>query len=256
MLLDLGCGHGLISRAFSPSFTRILATDPSAVMVAQARSSTPPDSNITFHEGSAEDLSDVEDDSLDMVVSGQAAHWFDYSKVWPELKKKVRSGGTLAFWGYKDNLFVDYPAATKIMSHYCYGPNTMGPCWEQPGRNILRDRYHAIVPPPEDWQDIERIEYEPSTKGSGCGEGTVLMHKRAKLGEMEGYIRTFSAYHNWMAQHMNEKAKKDDGEGDIVDEMFEKMVEAELEWKAQGGNWRDFEVENEWGTVILLARKK
>ena len=256
LLLDLGCGHGLISRALSPSFTHILATDPSTVMVAQAQSSTPINSNITFKERSAEDLSDVEDGSLDMVVAGQAAHWFDYSKVWPELKKKVRSGGTLALWGYNDNIFVDYPAATKILDRYCYGPDTMGPCWEQPGRNILRDRYHTIVPPPEDWQDVERIEYEPSTKGSDSGKGTVLMHKKAKLGEMEGYTRTFSAYHNWMAQHMNEKAKKDGGEGDIVDEMFEKMIEAEPEWKIQGQNWRDFEVENEWGSVILLARKK
>jgi SAM-dependent methyltransferase len=255
-LLDLGCGHGLISRELSPSFTRILATDPSAVMIAQAQSSTPSDSNITFREASAEDLSDVEDGSLDMVVAGQAAHWFDYSKMWPELKKKVRSRGTVAFWGYKDNLFVDYPTATRILDHYCYGPETMGKFWEQPGRNILRDRYKAIVPPPEDWQDIERIEYEPATSGSGSGKGTVLMHKKAKLGEIEGYVRTFSAYHNWMAQHTEEKAKKDGGEGDIVDEMFEKILEAEPEWKAQGENWRDIEVENEWGTVILLARNK
>lgn len=225
-------------------------------MVAQAQSSTPSDSNITFKEASAEDLSEVEDGSLDMVVAGQAAHWFDYSKVWPELKKKLRTGGTLAFWGYKDNIFVDYPAATKIMDHYCYGSDTMGPFWEQPGRNILKDKYQAIVPPPEDWQDIERIEYEPSTDGSGSGDGTVLMHKKAKLGEIEGYIRTFSSYHNWMAQHTEQKTKEDGGQGDIVDEMFEKMVDAEPEWKAQGDKWRDIEVENEWGTVILLARKK
>jgi hypothetical protein len=225
-------------------------------MVSQAQSSTPQSLNITFKEGSAEDLSGIEDSSLDMVVSGQAAHWFDYSKVWPELRKKVRSGGTLAFWGYKDNLLVDYPAATKIFDHYCYGPDTMGPLWEQPGRNILRDRYKAIVPPSEDWQDIQRIEYEPSTNGSGSGEGTVLMHKKAKPGEIEGYVRTFSAYHSWMAQHSEEKARKDGGKGDIVDEMFDKMVEAEAEWRAHWANWRDIEVENEWGTVILLARKK
>ena len=255
-LLDLGCGHGLISRALSPSFTRILATDPSAVMVAQAQSSTPLDSNITFKEGSAEDLSSIEDGSLDVVVSGQAAHWFDYSKVWPELRRKVRSGGTLAFWGYKDNLLVDYPAATKIMDHYCYGPDTMGPFWEQPGRDILREKYEAIVPPSKDWEAVERIQYEPATNGAGSGQGEVLMHSKAKLGELKGYIRTFSAYHNWMAQHTEEKAKIDGGKGDIVDEMFDKMIEAEPKLKALGESWGDFEVENEWGSVILLARRK
>jgi hypothetical protein len=59
-----------------------------------------------------------------------------------------------------------------------------------------------------------------------------------------------------MAEHPQQKARKDGGEGDIVDEMFEKMLEVEPEWKKQGENWRDIPVENEWGSVILLARKK
>lgn len=28
---------------------------------------------------------------------GQAAHWFDHSKVWPQLTKHVRPGGTVAY---------------------------------------------------------------------------------------------------------------------------------------------------------------
>jgi len=248
LLLDLGCGHGLISRELSPSFTRLIATDPSAPMIAQAKSSSTSHPNIEFSVGSAEDLSALEDGSLDMVVAGQAAHWFDYSKVWKEISKKVRRGGTLAFWGYKDNVFVDYPKATEILDQYCYGPTTMGPYWEQPGREILRNKFHDIVPPESEWEDVERIEYEPGTQGKGSGEGECLMAKRLKLGEMEGYARTFSSYHNWKAKNGDKK--------DIVEEMFEKMLEAEPEWKAKGEAWRDFEVENEWGSVILLARKK
>lgn len=194
--------------------------------------------------------------SLDMVVAGQAAHWFDFSKTWLELKRTVRSGGTVAFWGYKDNIFVDYPRASQLLLDYCYNEGTMGPFWEQPGRNILREKYRAIVPPAEDWDDIERIEYEPGTKGRASGEGEVLMQKRLKLGEMEGYARTFSSYHNWMAGNEGIKARKDGGEGDIVDEMFDKMLEAEPKWKAMGDKWRDLEVDSEWGSVILLARRK
>jgi SAM-dependent methyltransferase len=258
LLLDLGCGHGLISRELSPSFTRVLATDPSSSMITQAASSSSSTQypNIEFKQASAEDLSFIEDGTLDMVVAGQAAHWFDYAKVWPELGKKMRKGGTLAFWGYKDNYFVNYPKATKILDHYCYGPDTLGPFWEVPGRNILRDLYRDITPPPSHWESVERIEYQPSTSGPRSGIGECLMHSTMKLGEMEGYARTFSSYHNWMAEHPQQKARKDGGEGDIVDEMFEKMLEVEPEWKKQGENWRDFPVENEWGSVILLARKK
>lgn len=224
-------------------------------MVTQAQSTSSSYTNVEFKQGNAEDLSTIEDGSLDMVVAGQAAHWFDYSKVWPELQRKMRKGGTLAFWGYKDNLFVDYPKATQILDHYCYGPTTMGPFWEQPGRSILREKYHDIVPPSSDWEDIERIEYEPATNGPRSGQGNVLMHKKVKLGEMEGYARTFSSFHNWAAANPERKSRKQGGEGDIVDEMFDKMLEAESGWRKQGENWREFEVENEWGSVILLARK-
>jgi hypothetical protein len=256
-LLDLGAGHGLISRELSSSFTHVICTDPSESMINQAKASTPQSfSNISFHQGSAENLSFVDDGTLDMVVAGQAAHWFDYSKVWPQLALKVRPGGTLAFWGYKDNIFVDYPGATKVLDEYCYGDHTLGPYWEQPGRSILRDKFINIVPPSADWSEVTRHEYEPGTRGKGSGIGKLLMQKRLKLGEMEGYVRTFSAFHNWAVDHPEKKAKKDGGDGDIVDEMFDKMVEVEPEWAAKGDNWRDFELENEWGSAILLARKK
>lgn len=227
-------------------------------MIAQARSSTPTSQypNVTFRQASAEDLEFIEDGSLDMVVAGQAAHWFNFDVVWSEIGRKLRKGGTLAFWGYKDNYFVDYPKATKVLDEYCYGEQFMGPFWEQPGRNILRDLYKDIVPPEKDWVDVERVLYEPDTKGKGSGKGEVLMEKKLKLGEMEGYARTFSAYWNWMAKHEGVKSRKDGGEGDIVDEMFDTMLEVEPEWKAKGENWRDLEVENEWGSIILLARKK
>ncbi|CZR62646.1 related to trans-aconitate 3-methyltransferase [Phialocephala subalpina] len=249
-LLDLGCGHGLISRELSPHFTRVLATDPSSSMITQASNTTSKDKypNIEFRQASAEDLGFVKDGELDMVVAGQAAHWFDYGKVWPELGRKVRRGGTVAFWGYKDNIFVDYPVATRLLDYYCYGEKTMGPYWEQPGRQILRDKYKDIIPPSGEWEDVERVAYEPGTKGKGSGEGELLMKSRLKLGEVEGYLRTFSAYHNWKAEN--------GGESDIVDVMFEEMVEQEPEWKKAGERWRDFEVENEWGSVILMARKK
>jgi SAM-dependent methyltransferase len=225
-------------------------------MVQQAKSSTP-DDNVAFREASAEDLDFVADGTLDCIVAGQAAHWFDYSKVWPQLGRKLRSGGTLAFFGYKDNYFVDYPAASKILDNYCYGEGEglMGQYWEQPGRNILRGRYRDIVPPEDLFTDVERLEYEPGLNGPDSGTlGDKVMYKTLKLGEMEGYARTFSAYVNWAEAHPDRKPAKDGGKGDVVDEMFEKMLEAQPEWNVE--NWRDVAVECEWGSVILLARRK
>ncbi|KAH7391611.1 putative Trans-aconitate 3-methyltransferase [Cadophora sp. MPI-SDFR-AT-0126] len=270
-LLDLGCGHGLISRSLSPNFTRVIGTDPSSKMIAQAISSTPHSnesedgnvepakySNIEFKQASAEDLWFVKDGELDMAVAGQAAHWFDYSRVWGELSRTVRKGGTVAFWGYKDNVFVDYPRATRILDKYCYGKDKMGPFWEQPGRGILRNLLRDIVPPESEWEDVQRVEYEPNLEGEGKGKGRgeVLMQRRLRLGEVEGYVRTFSAYWNWMEAHPEEKSRGEGGEGDVVDEMFDEMRAVEPEWREKGEGWRDVEVDNEWGSVILMARRK
>lgn len=257
LCLDLGAGHGLISRQLSPEFSRVFCTDPSAGMIEQAISSTS-EKNIDFRVASTEDLSWMDDNSVDMVVSGQAAHWFDYEKAWPQIARKVRKGGTLAFWGYIDNVFVDNPKASQILDHYCYGPgkDLMGMYWEQPGRNKLRDLYRDITPPKQDWEQVTRFEYVPGTKGADSGTlGKKLMYKRMKLGDMEGYARTFSAYNGWQRSHPEIKSKAQGGEGDVVDEMFEKMLEAEEEWAKMGENWRDIEVESEWGSVILLARR-
>ena len=171
----------------------------------------------------------------------------------------MRKGGTLAFFGYKDHYFVDYPAATKILDHYCYGPgkSLMGEYWEQPGRSILRGRYKAIVPPEADWQDIKRVEYEPGTNGPSSGTlGERLMHRELTLGAIEGYARTFSAYHAWQGEHPEKKSRSEGGTGDVVDEMFDAMIEAEPDWQELGENWREKVVEIEWGSIILLARKK
>lgn len=227
-------------------------------MVKQAVSTTK-EANVKFRQAFAEDLDFVEDRSLDLVVAGQAAHWFDFGKVWPELQRKLRTGGTLAFFGYKDNVFVDYPNATSTMDHYVYGPdkNLMGMYWEQPGRNILRDRLRAVVPPEQDFEDVRRLEYEPGV--NGCNSGTLgerLMYKHLKLGEMESYVRTFSAYHGWLQAHPDRKPRAEGGPGDIVDEMFDKLLEVEPDWQKEGDNWREKVVETEWGSAMLLARKK
>ena len=84
-------------------------------MIEQARSSTSKQEypNVESREAKAEQSPFLSDGSVDMVVAGRAAHWFDYPKLFPEMKRILRPGGTLAFWGYKDPVFPDYPKATK-----------------------------------------------------------------------------------------------------------------------------------------------
>lgn len=228
-------------------------------MIAQAKSFTSHEDypNVHFQESFAESLSFLANGSVDIVVSGQAAHWFNQSTLFPEMSRILRENGTLAFWGYKDHVFVDYPGASKIFMHYAYGNDErlLGPYWSQPGRSIVENKLRDIHPPANKWEDIQRIEYEPGNEGPKSGEGTLFMSRKIKLGECMDYIRTWSAYHAWQEKHPDMTSRQEGGKGDVFDEMFDEMISQEPDWR-QHDPWKEKEVEIEWGSGLILARKK
>ena len=260
LCVDLGCGHGIVSQGFAPSFTKVIGTDPSPGMLEQARtiaSHDPGLSNVEFRQASAEDLSFLDNESVDMVVSGQAAHWFDYPKFFPEMKRILRNEGTLALWGYKDHVFVDYPKATKILDRYAYGKGDkyLGDYWSQPGRSIVQSKYQDIKFPKDDWIDVQRIEYEPDSKGRNSGSGTLFLEKRITIADCMNYIRTWSSYHGWLESHPDCQKRESGGKGDVVDTMFDEIRESEAEWP-KNEHWTKAEVDIEWGSGLILARRK
>ncbi|KAI9158273.1 Trans-aconitate 3-methyltransferase [Paramyrothecium foliicola] len=261
-LLDLGCGHGLIARELSPSFDKVIATDPSAGMVKQAAQMTA-DPKVTFRQCGAEDLSFLPDDSVDMVVSGQAAHWFDYSKAWPELARVVKRGGSLAFWGYRDNVLVGHKRASEIFLRFCYGSEEVEPglegmnkYWERPGRDIVRNLLRDVEPSQSEWKDIQRILCDIKADTAELPDPeTAWLQQRITLGGLEGYLHTFSAVQGWKDAHPERKSRAEGGDGDLVDIMMDQIVASEPQWKAMGDKWRDAELDTVWGTYILLARR-
>ena len=254
--LDLGCGTGIVTREMSKHFDRVVGTDPSAGMIKQARASIEGRkqyANAEFREGGAESTPSVGNGEVDMVVAGQAAHWFDYASLWPEMQRLVRSEGTVAFWGYKDPVFVDFPEVSQIMQRYLYDsrPGKLGSYWSMPGRSYVQDKLRVIKPPSGDWEDVQRIEYEPATIGKRSGEGTLFMERCLTVGEMKGYLRTFSNFHEWQRQNSDHQARSADGSGDVIDEMFEEAAKG-TEWFRDESNMVDIE----WGSGVVMARKK
>lgn len=81
-------------------FNKVIGTDPSekmlsAVQVPAAKDGKPP---IEYKVATAENLSFIESNSVDMVTAGQAAHWFHHDKAMPEIARILKPGGTLAFF--------------------------------------------------------------------------------------------------------------------------------------------------------------
>ena len=142
------------------------------------------------------------------------------------------------------------------MNKFAYGDDErlLGPYWSQPGRSIVENKLRDIEPSTSEWESVERIEYEPGTKGQRTGEGTMFMHRRLQLIECMDYIRTWSSFSAWYDKFQRNK-RDSGGQGDVIDEMFDAMILAEPTWR-NDDSWREKEVEIEWGSGLLLARRK
>src|SRR4249919_1048269 len=94
---DAGCGSGQASRGLASQFDRVVATDPSAAQIAEARGPA----NVAFAVEPGE-RSSLADGSVDAVCVAQALHWFDRDAFFAECARVLRRGGVLVAWGYQD----------------------------------------------------------------------------------------------------------------------------------------------------------
>ena len=149
---DCGTGNGQAAIALADRFDRVVATDASAEQLANA---TPHD-RVAYRRARVEDPG-IDDDTVDAVTAGQAAHWFDLDAFYPAVRRVLRPGGLLALWVYT-RCHVD-PAVDPVFDHYY--DEVAGPWWP-PERAVVEDAYRdlpfpfeEIDPPPiemaDDW---------------------------------------------------------------------------------------------------------
>ena len=98
LMVDVGCGSGQSTNIFQPYFKKISGFDASAEQIKQAKLQNKFD-NIDYMEGSARIIA-VEDKSVDLVVAGTAAHWFDLERFLEEVKRVLKRTGCLVFLFY------------------------------------------------------------------------------------------------------------------------------------------------------------
>ena len=111
------------------------------------------------------------------------------------------------------------------------------------------------MPPPQDWEDVQRLEYEPDGCGARNGKGTSIVELRITLRECKDYLRTWSSFYSWQKEHPKAVTKDCGGQGDVVDSLFGQMVESEKEWN-ESDDWNSLRVNIEWRSVLLVAKRK
>src|SRR2546422_6862017 len=124
-VLDLGCGDGTTALPAARLGANVLGVDIASNLVeaGNARARSLGLSNCSFHEGDASDLSELEDDSFDLVVSIFGAMFaprpFDVAK---EVVRVTRPGGRIVMGNWIPNDPTLVAQILKISSSYSPPP--------------------------------------------------------------------------------------------------------------------------------------
>ena len=124
-VLDLGCGDGTTALPAARLGADVLGVDIASNLVAagNARAKSPGLTNVRFQEGDASDLSELEDDSFDLVISIFGAMFaprpFDVAK---EIVRVTRPGGRIVMGNWIPNDPTLVAQILKISSAYSPPP--------------------------------------------------------------------------------------------------------------------------------------
>ena len=95
LAIDVGCGNGQFSLLLADHFKTVLASDVSADQISNAT----PHPSILYKIGPAEKI-DAANQSADLVVAAQAAHWFDLPAFYKDVKRVLKPDGIIALITY------------------------------------------------------------------------------------------------------------------------------------------------------------
>jgi SAM-dependent methyltransferase len=223
LLVDVGCGPGRATAALAPHFDRALGLDPSAGMIATARSlaATYPRSRsgapIRFAVSTAEalgaDLSGgaegdgggpaVAPGTASLVVAANAAHWFGVPAFWRAAARQLAPGGSVALWT-SGNVRVHpaCPGAARVQAamdahteRYLAPHTNEGTAIARSGYDLLPRPWDADPPVPE----FEREGY--FRKQWALGEPFVVGEDEVDLDTFEKMMATGSAVTRWRQAH-------------------------------------------------------
>jgi SAM-dependent methyltransferase len=101
LVVDLGCGTGLSTRAWSGSAAQVIGVDASADMLRRAEAATA-EPNVTYRAGLSH-ATGLAAGCADIVTCCQAFHWMEPESTLAEVARVLRPGGVFAacdhdFW--------------------------------------------------------------------------------------------------------------------------------------------------------------
>jgi ubiquinone/menaquinone biosynthesis C-methylase UbiE len=164
---DCAAGSGQATLPLTRYFERVVATDLSAAMLAQAA----PHPRIEYRVALAH-ASGLEPRSADLITVAQALHWFDLPLFYAEVDRVLKPDGVLAVWTYSIPVVED--RSTNLILERFYH-EVVGPYWP-PERHHVEAGYRTLAFP---YPELAPPAFE--------------MEREWSLEDLVGYISTWSA---------------------------------------------------------------
>jgi SAM-dependent methyltransferase len=109
---DCGTGNGQVAAKLAPFFDVVYATDISQSQLDNAVQM----GNIHYSQQPAEQTN-FPTDFFDLIIVGQAIHWFDFERFYAEAARTAKNGTVICIIGY-GKLMINEPLDTVINQLY------------------------------------------------------------------------------------------------------------------------------------------
>jgi SAM-dependent methyltransferase len=112
LVVDLGCGTGLSTRAWSCTAERLVGIEPNPAMLAVAE----PAPGVEYRQAYADDTG-LADACADLVTASQSLHWMEPEPTFAEAARILRPGGVFAAYDYDWPPLVDPEVDEAFMAY-------------------------------------------------------------------------------------------------------------------------------------------
>ena len=137
---DVGTGNGQVAMKLTDYFGHIEATDISQAQLNSANKHP----NIRYSAQPAE-KTDFSDNQFDLIIIGQAIHWFDFDRFYQEVYRVSKNKALIAVIGY--DLIRINPQMDKVIEQLYSG--ILKDYWD-PERKYIDEAYKTIPFPFEE----------------------------------------------------------------------------------------------------------
>ncbi|XP_033748406.1 putative methyltransferase DDB_G0268948 [Pecten maximus] len=184
--VDVGCGNGQSTVPLTNIFKIVYGRDISEKQISEAEKHGP---GINYSVGTAEDLSFLENDTVDLVTTAQALHWMDRPQFYEEARRVLRPGGALVVYGY-GNCTLDKEEAQQIV--WQFYQHTLDGYWDKERRHI-DDCLATVELPFKGWSRLD----------------TLSINRTWEVDSFIGYLSSWSAWQTFVKSHPKSSVLED-----------------------------------------------